>query len=192
DRLAAYVSREFGRCDALINNAGIPGGEFRTRDHLDDALRTLDVNISGAVRAMAAFGDLLRASAPSRVINVASVAGKLGVGPAAYAASKFALVGFSEATAFSWSRDGIAVCQLNPGFIRTEGFPQKQILRTPAARIVGDPDDVARAIHRALVRGAVEYTVPRWYRALVVARHVAAPLYWPLAARMARATGKRD
>lgn len=192
DDLADWVNTTYGRCDALINNAGIPGAEFRTRADLDDALATFDVNVAGAMRMMAAFADLLRTSAPSRVVNVASVAGKLGVGPAPYAASKFALVGFSEATAFSWARDGVTVCQLNPGFVVTEGFPQRQLMRTRAARLVGAPDDVARAIQRALVRGAVEYTVPRWYRPLIVGRHVAAPLYWRLAARMARASGSRD
>lgn len=192
DALAARVEREFGVCHALVNNAGLGGGSFSGRDDLDDALHTLDVNLQGTIRCMAAFADLLEASAPSRVVNVASVAGKLGVGPAAYAASKFGTVGFTEATALSWASRGIAVSQLNPGFIATEGFPQTQIRRTPAARVVGVPDDVARAIHRTLLDGAFERTVPAWYRALVVARHVATPLYRAVASRIDRAAGTRD
>ncbi len=192
DALAARVAEEFGACHALINNAGVGGGAFDGRDDLDDALRTIDVNLGGTVRCMAAFAELLAASAPSRVVNVASVAGKLGVGPAAYAASKFGMVGFSEATAFAWASRGITVCQLNPGFIETEGFPQTQVKRTPAARVVGEPDDVARAIHRTLLDGATERTVPAWYRAFVVARHVAAPLYRVGASRIDRASGSRD
>lgn len=192
DELAAAVRDEHGACHALVNNAGVGGGSFRGRDDLDDALRTLEVNLAGAIRVMASFADLLTESAPSRVVNVGSVAGKLGVGPAAYAASKFGLVGFSEATALSWAGRGVTVCQLNPGFIRTEGFQQQQLGRTPLRGLIGAPDDVARAVHDVLVSGATERTVPRWYRGLVVLRHVAAPVYRAAASRTERAGGSRD
>lgn len=192
DQLAAAVTDRFGACHALINNAGIPGGTFHGRDDLDDALHTLDVNLLGTIRCMAAFATLLRNSAPSRVVNVASVAGKLGVGPAAYAASKFGMVGFSEATAFSWAAHGVTVCQLNPGFIATEGFPQRQLMRSRLAPLVGSPDAVARAVHDVVVSGATERTVPRWYRPIVVFRHTLAPIYRALIHRSARAAGTRD
>jgi NAD(P)-dependent dehydrogenase (short-subunit alcohol dehydrogenase family) len=192
DALAAWVGETFGACHALVNNAGVGGGAFQGRRDLDDALRTLDVNLAGPIRCMAAFAELLEASAPARVVNIASVAGKLGIGPAAYAASKFGLVGFSEATALAWRSRGITVCQLNPGFIATEGFPQTQIRRSPMGRLVGSPEDVARAVHEVLRSGASERTVPRWYRGLVVTRHVAAPVYRAAAKRMDRAGGTRD
>ena len=192
DALAAWVERTHGACHVLVNNAGIGGGSFSGRDDLDDAVRTIDVNLLGPIRCMAAFASLLEASAPARVVNVASVAGKLGVGPSAYAASKFGLVGFSESTGFAWASRGITVCELNPGFIETEGFTQSQIKRTPLAGIVGKPEDVARAVHDVIDSGAAERTVPRWYRAFVVTRHVATPLYRAVAGRMERATGSRD
>lgn len=191
DTLASWVDEELGACHVLVNNAGVPGGRFADRDDLDDVLRTLDVNLLGAVRCMAAFADLLQRSRPSRVVNVASVAGKLGIGPPGYAASKFGLVGLSESTSFAWARHGITVSQLNPGFIRTEGFPQTHLRRSPAGRLVGVPDDVARAVQEVVERGTVERTVPRWYRAFVVARHVAAPLYRRIASKLARAGGTR-
>jgi NAD(P)-dependent dehydrogenase (short-subunit alcohol dehydrogenase family) len=114
------------------------------------------------------------------------------VGPAAYAASKFGLVGLSEATGLSWASRGITVTQLNPGFIETEGFTQAQIKRSPLARLVGQPDDVARAIHGAIVRAQTERTVPGWYRGVVLARHLASPVFRIGVARMARAQGTRD
>jgi NAD(P)-dependent dehydrogenase (short-subunit alcohol dehydrogenase family) len=192
DALAARVRETFGACHVLVNNAGVGGGPFRGRDDLDDAIRTIDVNLLGALRCMAAFAALLEASAPSRVVNVASVVGKIGVGPAAYAASKFGLVGLSEATGLSWASRGITVTQLNPGFIETEGFTQAQIKRTPLGRLVGQPEDVARAIHGVVVHGPPERTVPGWYRGIVIARHVAAPLFRAGVSRMARARGTRD
>ncbi len=190
--LAERVRSEFGACHALINNAGIPGGAFRGRDDIEDALHTVDVNLGGTIRGMGAFADLLEASAPSRVINVASVAGKLGVGPAGYASSKFGTVGFTEATNLAWARRGITVTQLNPGFIETEGFPQTDIKRTPIARLIGVPDDVARAIHRTLLDGAPERTVPAFYRVFVVFRHLASPLWRAAISRSGRAGGSRE
>lgn len=192
DGLAAWVTDTFGACHALVNNAGVGGGPFRGRDDLDDTLRTLDVNLMGAIRCTAAFASLLADSAPSRVVNVASVAGKLGVGPAGYAASKFGLVGLSESLAFSWASRGVTVCQLNPGFIETEGFPQEQVKRGPLARFIGEPDDVADAVVDALVKGLTERTVPRWYRGAVVLRHLVPAAYWWGASRMSRAAGTRD
>lgn len=192
DALAARVRDDFGSCHALINNAGVGGGRFEDREHLDDAIRTVDVNLLGTMRCAAAFADLLSDSAPSRVVNIASVAGKLGIGPPAYAASKFGVVGLSEALSFAWASRGITVCQLNPGFIETEGFPQDQIKGSPMAPLLRQPEDVADAVLEVLVEGKVERTVPRVYRGFVVTRHVAAPVYRAIASRMARARGTRD
>lgn len=182
DALAAAVGRDHGRCDLLVCNAGVGGGDVVDREDLDAALEVLDVNLLGALRCCAAFADLLTRSAPSQVINVASVAGKLGVGPAAYVASKFGLVGLSEALDLGWRARGVAVTQLNPGFVRTEGFPQAWADGTPVARVVADADVVAAAVLRAVRDRARERTVPGWYRGLVVLRHVVAPLWWRIAA----------
>lgn len=190
--LAERVAADFGRCDVLVNSAGIGGRAFDGPDDLDDLVRTMQVNFVGAANCMAMFRDLLVSSAPSHVINIGSVSGKVGVGPAGYIASKFALVGFSEAVGLAWARDGIMVTQLNPGFIATEGFPQQQVLRTRFARMVGKPEDIADAVVDVIVRRPRERTAPRWYRGFVIARHVAPGLFWRLAAKTPRARGTRD
>ena len=192
DQLAERVRTDFGACHVLINNAGVPGGSFQGREDVDDALRTIDINLGGTIRAMGAFASLLQASAPSQVINVGSVAGKVGVGPAAYSGSKFGVVGFTEATSLAWARHKITVTQLNPGFIETEGFPQTQIKRTPIRGLIGRPDDVARAIHRTVLDGVPERTVPLWYRGVVVLRHLAPPLWRAAISRTRRAGGSRE
>lgn len=191
DALEKRVRDEFGACHAFVNNAGIGGGPFEGRDDLDGAIRTLDVNLLGVFRCMAAFADLLVESAPSRVVNVASVAGKVGIGPAAYAASKFGVVGMSEALSFSWARRGVTVTQLNPGFIETEGFPQEQVRASPLAPLLREPEDVAEAVLEVLVSGKHERTVPRVYRVAVVLRHVAPPVWRALGSRLGRASGRR-
>jgi NAD(P)-dependent dehydrogenase (short-subunit alcohol dehydrogenase family) len=181
DALAARVRAEHGACHLLVCNAGIGGGSLSGREDLDVALDVLDVNLAGTLRCCAAFVGLLTESAPSQVINVASVAGKLGLGPAAYVASKFGMVGLSEALGAAWHDRGITVTQLNPGFVHTEGFPQTWAEGTPAARLVVGPDVVASALVRAVRRRRVEVTSPRWYRSFVVLRHVAAPAWRGLA-----------
>lgn len=184
DALAAGVTSELGACHVLVNNAGLNEGKaFRGREDLDELHRVMDVNFFGAVRCMAAFADLLTASAPSRVVNVASVAGKVGAGMAGYGSSKFALVGLTENVRAHWKRKGVAVGQLNPGFIRTEGFPQSHLRGTPLDRLVGRPEDVASAIVAMARSGAAERTVPRWYRAAVVVRHVVPPVWRAASAR---------
>ena len=177
DALAERVRDDHGACHLLVCNAGIGGGSISDRDDLGTALDVIDVNLAGTVRCCAAFADLLGRSAPSQVINVASVAGKLGLGPAAYVASKFGMVGLSEALGVAWRGRGITVTQLNPGFVHTEGFPQTWADGTPVARLVVGPDVVARAVSRAVRRRSEEVTTPRWYRAFVVLRHVATPLW---------------
>ncbi len=184
DELAAHVDARYGACHALINNAGAGGPGFAARGDLEATLAVIDLNLGGMLRCTAAFAELLTASAPSRVVNIASVAGKVGVGPAGYAASKFGMVGASEALATSWAPRGVSVCQLNPGFIATEGFPQAELRRSPLGRLVGRPEDVARAVHDVLLHGQPERTVPRWYRAVVVARHLAPPAFRAAIARV--------
>ena len=176
--LAEHVAEQHGACHLLVNNAGAPGGhQLRDPSDVADIAAVMDVNFMGAVRCMAAFAALLEASAPSQVINVASVAGKIGVGSPGYSASKFALIGLTEAMGPDWRTRGVVVTQLNPGFIQTEGFPQANLTGSPATRrLVAQPVVVAKAIVAVAKSRAAERTVPRWYRPAVVLRHTAAPL----------------
>ena len=145
----------------------------------------MELNLGGTVRCMGAFAGLLTASAPSRVVNVASVAGKVAAGPPAYIASKFATVGFTEAVAGDWARRGVRVSQLNPGYVRTEGFPQHWLVRSPVGRrLVTRPRAVADALVDVARRGTPERTVPRWYRLAVLARHLAPPLVRAVTSRV--------
>lgn len=191
--LAKRVADEFSACHVLVNNAGSSfGTRLRGPGDIEDLQRTLDLNVVGVARCMAAFADLLFESAPARVINVASVAGKVGVGPPAYAASKFAAIGLTESVRLDWLRKGVSVSQLNPGFIRTEGFPQDDLRRSPLGRlIVSTPDKVATAVVDVARSGAAERTVPRWYRAVPVLRHAATPLFRAAVERSGGTPGKR-
>ena len=148
----------------LVNNAGIPArGSFLDIDP-ELVERVTAVNYLGGVWCLRAFAPGLRRAAPSHVVNLVSVAGTVAFAPAgAYAASKHAQLAFSRSTAALLRGDGIQVHTVMPGFVETEGFPQRSTLRSPLLRrFVIEADDVADAVVKAVEKNRSEVTVP-WF-----------------------------
>jgi NAD(P)-dependent dehydrogenase (short-subunit alcohol dehydrogenase family) len=178
--LVAHVEDTFGRCDVLINNAGFSRGrDFRGTESLPDLESVMATNFFGAAYCTAEFLPLLQASAPSHIVNVASVAGRLAFGNAsAYCASKFALVGWTEALYFDLKEQGIHVSLIEPGPIPTEGFTQEGLVGSPVLRFaLGTTGDVSAAIRSSIRWKRPERVVPRWYYLLQIPRLVVPPLY---------------
>lgn len=95
---AAAILDRYGPPDVLVNNAGVGAFAPWDQDPLPTLRRLLDINLLGAVRLTAALGPAMVQAGRGAIVNVASVAGRRGVaGQSAYCASKFALVGWSEA-----------------------------------------------------------------------------------------------
>jgi short-subunit dehydrogenase len=163
-----------GRLDLLINNAGAawnarfgdPGGGY------ENVRRTMAVNFDAVVRLTEELLPLLRSSAPSAIVNVSSTAGRVarpGVG--AYSASKFALAGWSDALYAEEKRNNVHVGLVLPGFIATEGFPQRQLRQRPHTRwLVSTPQKGAEAILDAALNRKPERYVPRPYALAAAAR----------------------
>ncbi|HYI44061.1 MAG TPA: SDR family oxidoreductase [Actinomycetota bacterium] len=177
--LATHVRDTYGRCDVLINNAGIPGRETFGPDAVEKIQDVMNVNFYGAVFCTAELYDLLLASTPSHVINVTSVAGRIATpGFASYSASKFALVGWTESLQPELAKKGIYVSSIEPGFIPTEGFPQESLTSDPMlSRILGTDADVSAAIRDAIAHRKPQRVVPRWYYLLQVPKLLAPPVY---------------
>ncbi|MGH2786900.1 MAG: SDR family NAD(P)-dependent oxidoreductase [Actinomycetota bacterium] len=178
--LRDHVESTYGRCDVLVNNAGVAGeSDFDGPAALADLERVMAVNFFGAAYCTAELLELLAASAPSHVVNIASVAGKLTWGGAsAYCASKFALVGWSESLYFELARKGVHVGVVEPGPVPTEGFPQRDLKGDPWLRYAMTSDaGVSAAIRRVVERGKMERVVPRWYYLLQVPRLLVPPVY---------------
>lgn len=182
--LAEHVGNTYGRCDVLINNAGFSEeGPFRGPDDVDQLERVMQTNFWGTVYCTAELLPLLSDSAPSSVVNVASMAGRLAVGGAsAYCASKFAVVGWSEALQADLVEGGVYLSLVEPGFIPTEGFPQQDLLGDPLLKhALGTVEQVSGAILDAIENRKVERVVPRWYYLLQVPRVLVPGLYrWVL------------
>lgn len=129
DREAAIVriTREAGRLDGLVNNAGRPlGGFLETID--EDELRDLfEVNVFGTWAMTRAALPLLRQSAPSTIVMVSSTSGLLPLpGLGAYASSKFAIEGMAESWRHELRPFGVRVALVEPGAFRTEIFARNR------------------------------------------------------------------
>jgi uncharacterized protein len=171
-RIAERVEAEHGRLDVLVNNAGSSWHKPFGEGGYENVHRHLELNFDAQVRLTEALLPLLRRSAPSAIVNVSSVAGRVArASSGGYSASKFALAGWSDALHLEERRHGVHVGLVLPGFVATEGFPQTQMMRRPATRwIVSTPEKVAEAIMDAGPGGKAERYVPRPYRFAAVAR----------------------
>ena len=150
------------------------------------------MNYLGSVWCLRAFAPGLQA-AGAHVVNLVSVAGTVAFAPAgAYAASKHAQLAFSRSTAALLRPRGIQVHTVMPGFVETEGFPQRAKLRSRMlTRYVIEADDVAEAVVKAVEKGKSEVTVPWFpYRLAAIGQALVPGLFSRLVTR--RADEHRD
>ncbi len=174
-RIAEVVEREHGRLDLLVNNAGAAWRGRFAEGGWADVKRHMEINFDAVVRLTEALLPILRRSAPSSIVNVSSVAGRVARGNSgSYSAAKFALAGWTEALHAEERPHGVHVGLVLPGFVQTEGFPQRELVSHPLARrIVSRPEKVAEAIIQAGPGGKPERIVPRYYGIAVIAKAIA-------------------
>src|SRR3954453_15622812 len=157
EQVAAAVARavdELGSVDILINNAGTLDHVGQFGDQGSDLWeRDLRVNLTGAFNCAQAVWPHMKDRGWGRIVNMASVAGTLGgFGQASYSTTKAGLLGLTKSLALEGARPGINVNAIVPGVIGTEAFNfgnpdmNERMLRRPAFRRAGEPQDVANAI----------------------------------------------
>ena len=172
-RVAAHLREHHGgRLHLLVNNAGAAWrGEFADVGYAN-VRRTMDLNFDAVVRLTEALLPVLRASAPTAVVNVGSTAGQVArAGSASYSASKFALHGWSDGLHLEEKKHGVHVGVVKPGFIRTEGFPRQSCRAGSSRRPTRSPRPSWTA-----GAGKAERFVPRPYRLAAVLRVLAPAL----------------
>ena len=155
-QFAEQVFTRYGRVDVLVNNAGIslisPAEETSVRDYR----RVLEVNLVAPFLLARIFGKNMLAAGSGSIVNVASIAGLVGIADrAAYNASKHGLIGLTRTLAAEWGGRGVRVNAVCPGWVKTEMDAADQargtyrdgdiIGRAPMARFA-TPDDIAHAI----------------------------------------------
>jgi len=177
--VARRVTSEHGRLDLLVNNAGVGGRGRFAEGGWAEVQRAMAINFDAQVRLTEALLPLLRRSAPSAVVNIGSVAGRVSrPGAGSYSASKFALAGWTEALQMEERPHGVHVTLVQPGFVATEGFPQRKLLARPWTRWMVTTDaKMAEGIVEAWRRRRPEAYVPRPYALVPVARALLPGLY---------------
>jgi hypothetical protein len=155
ERLFAQVDAQLGGLDVMVNNAGI-AGPTGTVEHLTlaDWNRTLAVNITGQFLCARLAVPRLRRGKNASMINLSSAAGHLGFpGRSAYAASKWAVVGFTKSLALELAADGIRVNAILPGAV--DG-PRIRAVIAAKAESLGKPlEDIARVYESQAAMGSM-------------------------------------
>lgn len=178
ERIRAHLAERHERLTLLVNNAGAAWrGAFADTGYAN-VHRHMELNFDAVVRLTEALLPLLRASAPSAIVNVASTAGRVSrARTGAYSASKFALIGWSESLYAEERPHGVHVGLVLPGFVATEGFPATELRAKALTRwLVSKPERVAEAIVDTGPGGKAERYVPRPYGLAAVIRIVAPAL----------------
>jgi NAD(P)-dependent dehydrogenase (short-subunit alcohol dehydrogenase family) len=156
ERFAREVHQCFGTADALVNNAGISCIAPAETISAEEYRRVLEVNLVTPFVLAKAFGEKMLEKRRGSIINVASVAGLVGIADrAAYNASKHGLIGLTRTLAAEWGGRGVRVNAVCPGWVKTEmdvadqvggSYTDSDITgRVPMGRFA-TPNDIAHAI----------------------------------------------
>ena len=120
-RVVAETLEKYGKIDVLINNAGVLDSGLKAIDSFtdDDMNRVIDINTKGTMTMMREVTAEMAKTGYGSIVNVASVAGVMGCGGAAYVASKAAVIGITRHTALRFAGTGVRCNALCPGTIVT-------------------------------------------------------------------------
>ncbi len=167
---------KFGGLDILVNNAGVGAiGPFASSDP-QRVRRLMEVNFFALVEMTRSALPMLQQGRRPIIVNVSSILGRRGVPHnSEYAASKFAVHGFSESIRAEFASAGIGVLVVSPGTTDTEFFDRvlesKGGPKWPEHKAV-TAEMVARATVRAIRRGSHEITPYLWGRVLVLMNRI--------------------
>jgi NAD(P)-dependent dehydrogenase (short-subunit alcohol dehydrogenase family) len=153
---ARCVIDRWARVDVLVNNAGISCIAPAERTTPDVFRRVVDVNLLGPFLVSHAFAPPMLSARSGSIVNIASVAGLLGIAErSAYNASKHGLIGLTRTLAAEWGGRGVRCNAVCPGWVKTEMDAADQATghytdaditgRVPMNRFA-TADDVARAV----------------------------------------------
>jgi len=151
------LDRQFGRLDALVNNAGIGSPHLpTTQQNVENFERILHIHLTGTFLFSREAHGIMARQGSGAIVNISSIAGLSGLPRRnAYGAAKAGVVAMTKSMACEWAPDGIRVNAVAPGFVATalvrkleaDGFVDTPRLnrRIPMGRLAR-PDEIAQAI----------------------------------------------
>jgi NAD(P)-dependent dehydrogenase (short-subunit alcohol dehydrogenase family) len=155
-RAANMVRQRWGRADVLVNNAGISFIAPAETVEGKAFLRVLQVNLLAPFLLAKAFGVMMLEQRSGSIVNVASIAGLVGIGDrSAYNASKHGLIGLTRTLAAEWGGRGVRSNAVCPAWVKTEmdvadqaggGYSDADIEGTNPMGRFAAPEDIAQAI----------------------------------------------
>jgi 3-oxoacyl-[acyl-carrier protein] reductase len=147
------ASKEFGRIDILINNAGLTRDGLALRMKRDDWDAVIQTNLSGSFFCIQQVLPGMVRERWGRIVNITSVVGESGnAGQANYAASKAGLIGLTKSLAQELASRNITVNAVAPGFIETDMTAslsdelKAKITESVPLKRIGKPEDIAAAV----------------------------------------------
>lgn len=154
NKLVKAAQEHFGKIDILVNNAGITRDNIAARMKAEEWQAVLDTNLTGAFNcARAVIRPFLKQKTGGRIINMASIVGKIGgVGQVNYAAAKAGLMGMTKSLARELAARQVTVNAVAPGYINTamtavlsSEVKDNIVKQIPLGR-TGEPEDVAALV----------------------------------------------
>lgn len=161
------IDRQCGRCDIVVNNAGIAKTSPFVDFPLDSWRAHLDINVTGVLLCAQAGARRMMRERWGRIINIASVAGMraVGAGRTGYGTSKAAVIGLTRQMAVELAEHGITANAVAPGPVDT---PMTRVLHSPEFRQsytdaipmnrYGTPEEIAAAVAYLASDGAAYVT----------------------------------
>ncbi len=142
--LVEWVGHDFGRLDVLVNNAGIGGFDSVERIPPERFREIVETNLFGPFYAIHYAAPLMKRGGGGFIVNIASLAGiNAFAGGAAYNASKFGLLGLSDAAMLDLRHEGVRIAVVLPGSVATE-FSHSHRAHESSWMLASE--DVARAV----------------------------------------------
>lgn len=153
DNAVKAVVDKYGKLDILVNNAGITRDTLMMRMTEQDWDMVMAVNLKGTFNFSKAATKVMMRAKYGRIVNIASVVGRMGnVGQANYSASKAGVIALTKTTAKEFGSRNITVNAVAPGFIQTDMTGKlseevrNEFLKTIPLKRAGLPEDVANVV----------------------------------------------
>ncbi len=187
-KLVDSTVAQYGRLDYIFNNAGIAVAAEARDYSYDDWRRVIDVNLYGAVNGVAAAYPIMVKQGFGHIINTASLAGLIpAVGEISYTASKYGIVGLSNALRVEGAGLGVKVSVVCPGLIETPIFNTTKFIKFDREKLLElapkaiTPEKCARVILRGVERNKATIVITFLAKSLWLIQRISPGLmYWML------------